>query len=81
MKNYTTFAEIEALLKTAIGLPGRSVKDIAEATNIKPCNLYKWKTSSGHLSPSKADALLLYFMAIEFSRLQAADCLLRANIK
>ena len=30
---------------------------------------------------SKADALLLYFMANEFSRLQAADCLLRANIK
>ena len=35
MKNYTTFAETEALLKTAIGLPGRSVKDIAEAENIK----------------------------------------------
>ncbi len=36
MENYKTFAETEALLKTAIGLPGSSIKDISAATAIKP---------------------------------------------
>ena len=36
MKNYNTFAETEALLQTAIWLPGSSIKDISAATAIKP---------------------------------------------
>lgn len=73
MKNYNTFAETESLLQTAIGLPGRSVKEIAEETGINASTLYKWKTTSVHLSPQKADALLLYFMKNEPTRLDAAE--------
>ena len=40
MKQYTTFAETEALLRTAINQKGRSVKDIADATGIKPAKIY-----------------------------------------
>ena len=76
MKNYKTFAEMEALLLTAIGLPGRSVKDIAAATGILPNTLYKWKScDKAHLSPSKADRLLLYFIQNEPERLEFADLL------
>ncbi|MBR3106691.1 MAG: hypothetical protein IKH30_05815 [Clostridia bacterium] len=80
MKNYNTFAETEALLLTAIGLPGHSIKEIAAATAIKPNTLYKWKTSSkGHLSPSKTDALLLYFVQNEPERLAEADLIQAIN--
>ena len=78
MENYNTFAETEALLQTAIGLPGHSIKEIATATGIKANTLYKWKTSDGHLSPSKADALLIYFMENEPQRLQLAELYLCA---
>lgn len=77
MKNYNTFAETEALLQTAIGLPGSSIKEIAAATSIKPNTLYKWKTTSVHLSPQKADTLLLYFLENEPERLENAELLLR----
>ncbi len=73
MKNYNTFAETESLLQTAIALPGRSIKEIAAATNINPSTLYKWKTTSVQLSPPKADALLLYFIKNEPTRLDAAE--------
>ena len=73
MKNYTTFAETEALLMTAMNLKGSSTKDIADATGIKPSTLYKWKTTNVHLSPDKADALLLYFMENEPNRLELAE--------
>ena len=76
---YNTFAETEALLQTAIGLPGRSIKEIAAATGIKPNTLYKWKSSNGHLSPQKADALLLYFIQNEPDRLERSEALLHAN--
>lgn len=80
MKNYTTFAETEALLQTAIELPGRSIKEIASATGILPNTLYKWKTSSkAHLSPSKADRLLHYFIKNEPERLEFADLLQRGT--
>ena len=36
MKNYTTFAETEALLRKAIGLPGSSIKAVEDAININP---------------------------------------------
>ena len=76
MENYKTFAETEALLKTTIGLSGRSIKDIAAATNIKMNTLYKWKSSGkGHLSPSKADKLLLYFIHEEPERIASAASL------
>ena len=81
MENYNTFAETEALLLTAIGLPGRSIKDIAASTGIKPNTLYKWKSSGkAHLSPSKADALLLYFIQNEPERLEFADLLQTGTI-
>ena len=73
MENYTTFAQTEALLLTAIGLPGSSIREIGAATGIKPNTLYKWKSSNGHLSPQKADALLLYFMQNEPERLELAE--------
>ena len=76
MENYNTFAETEALLLIAIKLPGRSIKEIAAATGIKPNTLYKWKSSSkGHLSPQKADRLLIYFIQNEPERLELADLL------
>lgn len=70
---YATFAETERLLLTAIGLPGSSIKTIAAATDIKVNTLYKWKTTNVHLSPEKADRLLLYFMEQEPTRLELAE--------
>lgn len=70
---YATFAEMERLLLTAIGLPGSSIKTIAAATDIKVNTLYKWKTTNVHLSPEKADCLLLYFMEQEPARLELAE--------
>jgi len=77
MKQYTTFAETEALLLTAITLPGSSIKTIAAATGIQANTLYKWKTTPNHLSPQKADRLLLYFMEQEPQRLELADTILQ----
>ena len=61
----STFLENDLLLKTAITLSDNSVKHIAAESGIKANTLYKWKTTDVHLSPSKADALLLYFMENE----------------
>lgn len=66
-------------MQTAIGLPGRSIREIGAATGIKPNTLYKWKTSNVHLSPQKADALLLYFIQNEPDRLERAEAQLHAN--
>ena len=77
MKQYTTFAETEDLLLTAINLPGSSIKTIAAATGIQANTLYKWKTTPNHLSPQKADRLLLYFMEQEPQRLEMADTILQ----
>ena len=79
MKHYNTFAETEALLLTAINMRGRTVKDIAAATDIRVDTLYKWKTTEVHLSPSKADALLLYFIENEPNRLELAETVLAAK--
>ena len=73
MKGYITFAEVEALLLAAIDLPDSSIKEIAATTGIKANTLYKWKTTSVHLSPEKADKLLLYFIEHEPNRLQLAE--------
>ncbi len=62
---FPTFSETEKLLLTAIELSDNSVKSIAGTTGINSATLYKWKTTSVHLSASKADALLLYFMENE----------------
>lgn len=79
MKQYITFAETEALLRTAINMRGHTVKSIAAATGIKADTLYKWKTTKVHLSPPKADALLLYFMKNEPQRLNLAETVLAAS--
>ena len=73
MQKYASFAEMENLLQTAISLPGSSIKDIAAATGIKANTLYKWKTTPVHLSPDKADRLLLYFLEHEPERLALAE--------
>lgn len=73
MQKYASFAEMETLLQTAISLPGSSIKDIAAATGIKANTLYKWKTTPVHLSPDKADRLLLYFLEHEPERLALAE--------
>ena len=44
MENYDTFAETEALLLTAIGLPGRSIRETAASAGIKPNYLNKRNT-------------------------------------
>ena len=79
MKQYTTFAETEALLLTAINMKGNTVKDIGAATGIRADTLYKWKTTKVHLFPSKADALLLYFIHNEPQRLELAETVLAAK--
>lgn len=76
MKEYITFAELEELLLMAIGLPGYSIKEIAAATGIKANTLYKWKTTPVHLSPDKADRLLLFFLEHEPVRLELAELVL-----
>ena len=80
MKKYNTFSETESLLRTAINLNGHSVKTIGAATSINPNTLYKWKTTEVHLSPAKADALLLYFIQNEPQRLELAELVQTANI-
>ena len=80
MRYYNTFAEMEALLKIAIELPGSSIKDISAATGIKPNTLYKWKSNeNAHLSPQKADTLLLYFIQNEPERLFVAELIQAVN--
>ena len=81
MRKYTTFAELETLLLTAINLPGSTIKSIAAATGIKANTLYKWKTTSVHLSPEKTDKLLLYFMEHEPNRLELAELVLSQKHK
>ena len=73
MRKYTTFAELETLLLTAINLPGATIKSIAVATGIQANTLYKWKTTPVHLSPEKSDRLLLYFLEHEPERLALAE--------
>ena len=81
MRKYTTFAELETLLLTAINLPGSSIKSIAAATGIKANTLYKWKTTPVHLSPEKAGKLLLYFLEHESNRLELAELVLSQKHK
>ena len=76
MREYMTFAEMEELLLMAVGLPGCSIKDIAAATGIKANTLYKWKSTPIHLSPEKADKLLLYFIENEPERLELSKKIL-----
>jgi len=76
MREYITFANLEILLLTTVGLPGSAIKRIAAATGIKANTLYKWKTTPVHLSPEKADKLLLYFMEHEPDRLELAELVL-----
>lgn len=76
MREYIPFDDMEQLLLTAIGLPGSTIKSIAAVTGIKTNTLYKWKTTPVHLSPEKADKLLLYFMEHEPDRLELAELVL-----
>ena len=73
MRKYISLAETEQILRVALGLPGSSIKSIAETTGIKANALYKWKTTPVHLSPVKADCLLFYLMKNEPARLELAE--------
>ena len=76
-----TFIEFESILLNAVKLSDNSVKTIADATGIKASTLYKWKTTTVHLSPAKADTLLLYFMENEpLTLLQAVLLYTQTNI-
>ena len=79
MRQYITFAETENILRTTINMKGNTVKDLAAATGIKVDTLYTWKTTEAHLSPAKADALLLYFIQNEPQRLELAETVLAAK--
>lgn len=58
------------------------MKDIAAASGIKANTLYKWRTNEKvHLSPAKADALLLYFQEKEPKAIVAAIILRLVLIK
>ena len=81
MRKYNTFKELETLLFITIGLPGSTIKEIAMETEIKANTLYKWKTTPVHLSPEKADKLLLYFMEHEPDRLELAELVLSQKHK
>ena len=81
MRKYTTFAELETLLLTAINLSVFTIKEIAAVTDIKANTLYKWKTTPVHLSPEKADKLLLYFTEHEPDRLELAELVLSQKSK
>ena len=72
---FKTFTETEALLLTAISISGKTIKQIAAATGIKPDTLYKWNSSDVHLSPQKADQLLIYFKENEPHCLEVAELL------
>ena len=65
MNPYFNTLETERVLLTAFELSDNSVKTIAGASGINSSTLYKWKTTDVHLSPSKMDALLLYFIENE----------------
>lgn len=72
-----TFADTELMLRTAISISENSIKDIASGANIKANTLYKWKSNNKvHLSPSKADSLLLYFENEEPHTLLVAELLI-----
>ena len=66
-------AETELLLTIAVMISPNSVKDIAEASGIKPNTLYKWKVTDRHLSAKTADALLSYFMKKELLTILIAE--------
>ena len=75
------FTEIESILLNAIKLSENSIKTIAGATGIKASTFYKWKTTKVHLSPSKAETLLLYFMENEpLTLIQAVMLYTQTNI-
>ena len=81
MRKYLTRTELESLLLAVINLPGSTIKEIATTTGIKANTLYKWKTTPVHLSPEKADKLLLYFMEHEPDRLELAELVLSQKHK
>ena len=74
---YYTFAEIEALLKTAIKLSGYTMKEISTLTGIKINTLYRWNCGQMHLSPKNADTLLAFFLKGNTKILDAADVINR----
>ena len=71
--NENQLAETELLLSIAVMISPNSVKDIAEASGIKPNTLYKWKVTDRHLSAKTQDTLLAYFMKKELLTILIAE--------
>lgn len=79
MQKYNTYAETEELMKTALDMKGRTIREICEIILVAPNTIYKWKTTDVHLSPQKHDRLLKYFMREEPQRLEQAQDYLDRN--
>ena len=67
-----TYEETDALLKLAVKLSERSVKQIAAESGVNADTLYKWKTMDRHLMPQNADLLYRYFIEKEPQTILAA---------
>jgi hypothetical protein len=55
-----TYEEMDALLKVALKLSEKSVKQIAAESGIHADTLYIWKTMDRHLMPQNVDVLFSY---------------------
>ena len=71
--NEIQLAETELLLSIAVMISPNSVKDIAEASGIRPNTLYKWKVTDRHLSAKTMDTLLSYFVKKELLTILIAE--------
>jgi len=66
-------------IRTAINLPGQTIKSISAAAGIRANTLYKRNTTSIHLSPEKTNRLLLYFIEYEPKHPELADTILHIS--
>ena len=71
--NYRTFTQLEDILRIALNIKGRSIKDTAQMVNIKLNTLYKWNCGAMHFSPNNIEKLLIYFQEYEPVRLMYAE--------
>ena len=68
-----TYKQMEAILRTAFDVDGKSIKTVAEIVNINLNTLYKWNCGAMRFSPDNIDKLLLYFQEHEPARLDRAE--------
>ena len=68
-----TYAQLEAILRTAFDVEGNSIKTVAAMANINLNTLYKWNCGAMRFSPDNIDKLLVYFQVHEPARLERAE--------